>query len=423
MKKLFAALLLLTLTTTLYGCSHSDNELSDTETSNTETSIITSSIKDTTEKPYTHSENGYFNLVDSGYDLQMDTQEGGTCWLYSASVSIESSYFLNNGTNIDINPLEMLDIIYSDDKSEGFFVKEGINKKELGGWSWMITETLSNGFGKYVIDKATVIEEGSTEKLKETIKNTGAVIVSVPDTDRTKKGAFNNYMTINHVTDNIEDYDHDVTIIGWDDNFPKEYFKDEASQNGAWIAYNSLLGDFGYYYISYDTALKSPVALSVTDKYSDILFYDCGNEGDASINVESNTKTANIFHKEGTLSAVGTYSTTENQKIKIELYDSNFENILYSQDAVLTVKGYNVIELDKSVEVCDYAIAIQYSSTAPVEGETWDDGIVSYKVQSEKGQSYVYLNDMWQDITDEAVISELGIDFIPNNCCIKALYS
>lgn len=120
---------------------------------------------------------------------------------------------------------------------------------------------------------------------------------------------------------------------------------------------------------------------------------------------------------------MGTYSSSENQKIKIEIYDSNFENILYSQDAILEVNGYNIVELNKPVEVTDYAIAIQYNNNAPVEGETWDDGTLSYKTESEKGQSFVFLNDMWQDITDEDVISELGTDFIPNNCCIKALYS
>lgn len=281
MKKFLAALLLITLTTSLYGCNQPNNNSSDTETSD----ITLSSPEDTTEKPYVHSENGYFNLADNGFELQMDAQEGGTCWLYAAAVSIESSYFLTNGTNIDIDPLKMLDTIYDDNKNEGFFVKEGVSKKELGGWSWMIAETLSNGFGEYVVDRAAVIEENSSEKLKNAIKNYGAVIVSVPDTDRTKKGTFNDYMTINHVTDNIEDYDHDITVIGWDDNFPKEYFKDEASQNGAWIAYNSSLGDFGYYYISYDTALKSPVSLSVTDKFSEVVSYDCGSEGNASINI------------------------------------------------------------------------------------------------------------------------------------------
>ena len=127
MKKFLAALLLITLTTSLYGCNQSNNNSSDTETSD----ITLSSPEDTTEKPYVHSENGYFNLADNGFDLQMDAQEGGTCWLYAAAVSIESSYFLNNGTNIDIDPLEMLDIIYNDDKSEGFFVKEGVSKKSL----------------------------------------------------------------------------------------------------------------------------------------------------------------------------------------------------------------------------------------------------------------------------------------------------
>lgn len=50
---------------------------------------------------------------------------------------------------------------------------------------------------------------------------------------------------------------HDCVIIGWDDGYPKENFKGNASEDGAFICMNSWgvgFGDSGYFYVSYDDA-------------------------------------------------------------------------------------------------------------------------------------------------------------------------
>lgn len=390
------------------------------------TEIASEATEAPTEKntlaPYTHGEDGYFNLIDEGIEFDMETQSGGTCWLYAAAASMESAYSKKYEQPIDIVPLEMLDIIYSDDKTEGFFVKDGIDKLELGGWTWIITETLSNGFNGCYIDEALIAADNTQESIKAHIRSYGAVCVGVPDTMDSKKRTIQNYRTLNHVTDKDEDYDHQVTVIGWDDNFPKEFFNDEASQNGAWIAYNSLLGGTGYYYISYDTTLRDPIVLSVSDKYSDIASYDYGNEGDAAIKTGVETVTANKFSKSGKLAAVGTYSVVENQNITIEIYDSSLNQVLCSQDAVLGSKGYHTVELETPLDVSDFAIAIHYSEAAPVEGETWENDCMTYKMTSESEQSFILIDNKWCDLADNSTISALNLDFTPNNCCIKALY-
>ena len=96
--------------------------------------------------------------------------------------------------------------------------------------------------------------------------------------------------------------------------------------------------------------------------------------------------------------------------------------MLYAQDAVLDYRGYHTVKLSEPVDVTDYAIVITYSKGAPVEGETNDyDGIV-YTTFSESGESFVYA-DGWKDVTDADIKEVLGINFKPNNCCIKALYT
>lgn len=47
---------------------------------------------------------------------------------------------------------------------------------------------------------------------------------------------------------------HDVVIVGWDDDFPKEAFLTEAPEDGAFICVNSWgkrFGENGYFYVSY----------------------------------------------------------------------------------------------------------------------------------------------------------------------------
>jgi hypothetical protein len=88
---------------------------------------------------------------------------------------------------------------------------------------------------------------------------------------------------------------------------------------------------------------------------------------------------------------------------------------------VLDYRGYHTITLDEPINVSDYAIAITYSEGAPVEGETEDYGELDYVTTSDAGQSFVKL-DKWRDLTEEGIEKELGTDYKPGNCCIKALY-
>ncbi|MBP3747826.1 MAG: hypothetical protein J6I47_10295 [Ruminococcus sp.] len=165
-----------------------------------------------------------------------------------------------------------------------------------------------------------------------------------------------------------------------------------------------------------------------TDKYSDVIGYDAGNEQDKFIKTGDSTKVANVFHKAGKLAAVGTYNDFDEQDIKIEVYDSTFTNLLYSQDAVLDYHGYHTVVLDTPVDVTDCAVAITYSKGAPVEGETIDNDMGSYKTSIETDQSYVQISCIddqisdWKDLTSSGIKQFLNIDFEPGNCCIKALY-
>ncbi len=62
--------------------------------------------------------------------------------------------------------------------------------------------------------------------------------------------------------------DHAVTIIGWDDNYDKNNFKNVPSQNGAYIVLNSYgeeFGESGVYYVSYEDQL---IETTITGQYN-----------------------------------------------------------------------------------------------------------------------------------------------------------
>lgn len=368
---------------------------------------------------YVPDEEGYFSLIDQGYNTMVKSQIGGTCWVNAASTSMESSYYLLHEDIININAMQILDYVHGNDKQEGYFLKDGVNGQELGGWSWQIIETLSNGFGEYVLVEAVDYSEASVDEIKNAIRTYGGMYVAVNDTSA--MGRHNGYMTINEP--DLESFDHSVVLVGWDDNFPKEYFSKEASVNGAWLAQNSLSdawGNDGYYWISYDMAFREQTIFILSEEYSKVLSYDGGKEN--VIQTGTDTVVGNIFHEPGKLAAVGTYISEEQQDIVIEIYDVETKELIYAKEEHFELPGYYVVPLDEILNVNHYMVVIHYNGAAPVEGESWSDMFIEYRVGAGSDESYVLLDGVWKDMSDSDIKEYLGIDFVPNNCCIKALY-
>lgn len=366
---------------------------------------------------YVHGEEGYYLLAENGGKTEFKVEHkehGGTYWACAAATSMESNALVKNNKKITVEPSDIVKAVYDENKSEGI-CPEKINIWDYGGKGWSVAETLSNGFGRYYLKSVIDCKGLPRDTVKELIKKYGAMTMGI-NSIHNGRWLYDGYLT-QYDSDNEDD--HMVAVVGWDDHFPKEYFKETPSGDGAWITQDSSL-DGDYVYISYDTRIDNAYIFELADDHADILTYEGGCRG--SISAGEEVTLANVFHKKGTLKAVGTYICDGCHDINISVYDEESGELLLTQKASFDQSGYYTVELNEKRAVDAFRISVSYFGAAPVEGEEWFDGHLRYKASSEKNRSFVMISDKWYDLSAPETKKRLGLDFTPNNACIKAVF-
>ncbi len=210
---------------------------------------------------------------------------------------------------------------------------------------------------------------------------------------------------------------HRITIVGWDDNYPKENFHakwnpfdkcyiDAAPQHdGAWLIRNSSSTETqefftSYFWVYYDSPLRSPYAYEFDDNYpcNRIYFYD----GQASfISQVYGSQFANVFTstKDEELREVSfiTSGVATTCYYVVDVYLNPEEGKPRSGELVATGHGtigeefgYYSNRIDPvSLKAGDrFSIVVSTPDTAAGLGS--EDGIDGAKANAEEGQSYVY---------------------------------
>lgn len=373
----------------------------------------------------------------------------GTCWSFAAIASLESTLLSSTGIVNDFS--EINPVVYS-----GFDIgpNDGGNADMMAAylsrWSGPIDEKsqpypnppVPSNISTSVIpgskaqvhvqDMYYLPERNSytdNSSIKEHVMKYGAVQASI-----SYQSDYYNKLTWSYYNNNSNSIlNHDINIVGWDDNYPSSKFAIVPPGNGAFICKNSwgtTFGDRGYFYVSYyDAKLGTDKSVvftgEPTNNYYNIYQYDTlGATGAFLLNSEA--WFSNIFlpdvSKNEKLAAVSFYTLEPNLSYEIYLekdYDSNgFSKLSRVKSGTIAEAGYHTIKLDSTVSINNtkkYAVAVRLVNSSegqvsmaverPIDG-------YSSKASGNQGESYYSFNGQtWNDIA--TVQSN-------TNCCLKA---
>lgn len=246
---------------------------------------------------------------------------------------------------------------------------------------------------------------------------------------------------------------HVVTIIGWDDNYPKENFthslpnmEDEEAfklttpqNDGAWIIQNSWSeesNEDGFFYVSYESAEFNTsgsfvIAYDVqpADTYKYNFYYDGNAAYSDTLQNYTDGQKVEYYTKSGT-SAANVYTNTTGEPVDIDavgfvsmtsglvnydisIYtgiedptDPTSGTLIETESVYTTTAGCKTFELDTPVAVMPddtFAIVIDFKNTVSVGIEEYADyGWVKFISEIAPGQSFFCgkNSDEWIDLYD-----------------------
>ena len=323
------------------------------------------------------NERGAFTVKDQG--------SLGTCWALAASSALEA-YFM---------PQERL--VFSADhlSLQNHFAKEQNDGGDytmvmayLAGWQGPVLEADDPyGDGESAdtlmpvkhVQEMQMFKEKNYEAIKEAIRRYGSVQSSLYMDLQNAFSASVYYNQIEHsyYYDGKEKANHDILIIGWDDDYPASKFNRNTSRNGAFICQNSWgekFGDRGIFYVSYEDVNigKNGIAyagIEGTDNFDHLYQTDlCGWVGQLGYG-DGVCYFANVYEASGvqSLEAVGFYATERNTRYRIYVVeDFRDESSLYmhgsGQSGRMEEAGYYTVPLEQPVFLeagQNYAVVVE----------------------------------------------------------------
>ena len=241
--------------------------------------------------------------------------------------------------------------------------------------------------GKYHVQGAINVPGniGNSLMLKQMIMEHGSVTIGVNASSKFFKDHSSTlYSTFDG--EQAKTADHEVLVIGWDDNYSADNFRIRPEGDGAWLCKNSwgkVSGKDGCFYLSYydETAAISnatayEVALEGDEDWYDNNYQVAGfftnvvsaleDEKNMVSALSASTNPYGVFYKalgNEKLKAIGFLSLDLYQQYEIEIYLNPTEeegSISFDKDSPALVQkissisgGYHTFELDKEIELLE----------------------------------------------------------------------
>lgn len=331
--------------------------------------------------------NGSFNFsIPSRWDPVQENRKPtvrsqgtyGTCWALAAVSALESSML--PGQQIEFSADHMaLNNRFQVSLSDGGDYT--MIMAYLSGWQGPVTEAedpYGDGISPDGLEPAVHVQEirmleedtseHNREKIKEAVSQYGAVQTSLYMSRRETAEDQDYYQSYNAAYYYPEEQkpNHDIIILGWDDDYSRFRFKQTPPMDGAFICQNSWgssFGQDGIFYVSYADANIGRTGLIYsridgTDNYQAIYQTDdCGWQGQQGY-ADETCWFANVYtagDREGEqLAAYGFYATGPDTSYELYLVHDfenpdSFETMEFLQAGILEDAGYYTVDLTESV--------------------------------------------------------------------------
>lgn len=374
------------------------------------------------------------------------------CWAYSASTVFETNYYVTNSKRKTFSNTHMdyitaksynsngFNRLYNSGGNMGIAIAYATNGMGIALDSDMITSNITAANLKNVkaTSKVSDYEVLTSDDIKQHIYKYGVVsgytYISGTKYFSSSTLSYNNDLAY-YCSDEslIGKANHEITIVGWDDNYINSAFPD---QKGAYLvlnSYGSAFGSNGLYHIFYnDVFLKDEYFIGVTKTddidYEQIYQYDpYGQTAVLTLNdTSSDVYAANVFERQSSssevLNEVGIYYPIDGAVtvyINANGDDKNIKNATYSFTTDTKSTGYHTIELPQSVKLTGdkFTVCVKYRGYVSVELSSTESRSWYYTVTSNAGESFISSNGTndWQDLKTMEVLQDYS-----TNLCIKA---
>ena len=373
-------------------------------------------------------------LLPAAYDMRdygrvtpvRDQGRYGTCWAFASLGALETTLLPEEEGIFSTDHMSMNNSYNLDIDSGG---EHTMSIAYLAAWQGPVYEANdpygdgeSNGNLKAVkhLEEALIINEKDIDVLKSAIFRYGAVETSVY-TQMEYVDSISPYYSKENASyyyDGEELPNHDVVVVGWDDNYAKENFTNVPEGDGAFICKNSWgteFGDRGYVYVSYYDAnicKKSVVYTRVgdADNYDNIYQTDLlGWIGHMGFDKEeayfANVYTAGAGEE---LAAVSFYATGKDTEFEVYVVsgfedEASFKNRQFVTAGSTKYAGYYTVDFPEAIKLADnekfavvvkiktpgavHPIAIEYNSDERTENFDITDGEGYISLYGEKWHS------------------------------------